>query len=81
MEYLNIWTILGTISVVLLFVYWGGRNAVWGGLTIGLIAGLLIALFSGFDWYIVGKGAVSGTVVGFVAEILGKTPDLIKKKQ
>lgn len=81
MEYLNIWTILGAISVVLLFVYWGGRNAVWGGLTIGAVVGVTIALFSGFDWYIVGKDAISGTVIGFGAELLGKFSDKMRGRK
>jgi len=77
----TIWIILGIVSAFLLVIYFRSRNAVWGGFTIGLIVGLLIALFSGFDWYIVGKSAVSGTVVGFGAEMLVKISDLIKKKQ
>ena len=49
----------------------------------GIIIGLLIALFyfikeSGFVWTIIGKGAVIGSVAGFVAELLGKISD--KKK-
>ena len=81
MEFLNIWTILGVASAVLLFVYWGRRNAVWGGFTIGIIAGLIIALFSGFDWYIIGKGAVSGTIIGFGAELLGKISDRMRNRK
>ncbi|MBT9169204.1 MAG: hypothetical protein DDT19_02558 [Syntrophomonadaceae bacterium] len=49
MEILSIWTILGVATVILLAVYWGNRNAVWGGFTMGIIVGLVIALFSGFD--------------------------------
>ena len=79
MEY--IWTIFGIITPILLIIYWGKRNAVWGGFTIGIIIGLVIAMFSGFDWYIVGKGAVSGTVVGFAAELLGKVSDKMKNRK
>lgn len=75
-----IWTILGIATPILLVVYWGRRNAVWGGFTIGVIVGLLIALFSEFDWYIIGKGAVSGTIIGFGAELLGKISDRIRNK-
>ena len=81
MEYLNIWTILGVASVVLLFVYWGRRNAVWGGFTIGIIVGLMVALFAGFNWWIIAKGAISGTIVGFGAELLGKISDSIKNRK
>lgn len=81
-----IWIILGAIAVILLLVFWRKRNAVWGGLTLGVIIGIIIAGFfllkgSGFDWYIIGKGAVSGALLGFGAEMLGKISDFIKKKQ
>ncbi len=77
----NIWTILGIVTPILLVVYWERRNAVWGGFTIGIIVGFVIALFSGFDWYTVGKGAVSGTMVGFGAELLGKLYDKIRNRK
>ena len=77
----NIWTTLGFVSIILLVVYFGrGRNAVWGGFTIGIIIGFLIALFSGFNWYIVAKGAISGTIIGFIAESLGILSDYLRKK-
>lgn len=79
MEYLNIWIILGAVSVVLLFIYWGGRNAVWGGLTIGAIIGAVIALFSGFEWFVIAKSAITGTLIGFGAELLGKVSDKMRK--
>ncbi|KKT29267.1 hypothetical protein A3G55_02795 [Candidatus Giovannonibacteria bacterium RIFCSPLOWO2_12_FULL_44_25] len=77
----NIWIILGIVSIILLAVYFRrGRNALWGGLTAGVIIGFIIALFSGFNWYIVGKGAISGTMVGFVTELLGTLSDYLKKR-
>lgn len=81
-----IWKILGIIIIILLVIYWGRRNAVWGGFTIGIIIGFIIAIFflfegSGFDWYIIGKGAISGALLGFAAELLGKVSDFIKRKQ
>ena len=80
-----IWTILGIITAVLLIVFWKKQNAVWGGLTLGIIIGFIIALFfiskgNNFDWYIIGKSAVIGTLLGFSAELLGKVVDYIKKK-
>ncbi len=77
----TIWIILGLASLVLLAVHWGGRNAVWGGLTGGVIIGLVVTFFSGFDWYLVMKWAISGTLVGFGAEMLGGLPDLIRAKK
>ena len=76
-----IWIILGIATLILLIVYWRKRSAVWGGFTAGLIIGLIVTFFSGFDWYIVGKGAVSGTIVGFGAELLGKVSDKIRGKK
>lgn len=70
---INIWVLLGIASVVLLAIYFKRkRNSLWGGLTIGAIIGFVIALFSGFNWFAVGKGAVVGTLAGFIAELLEK---------
>jgi uncharacterized membrane protein len=77
----TLWTFLGIASIILLAIYfWRGRNAVWGGFTAGIIIGFIIALFSGFKWYIVGKGAILGTMIGFVAELLGMLSDFLKRK-
>lgn len=83
-----LWLTLGIITIVLLVIYWGrfGPNAVWGGLTGGLIIGFIVAIFlyfqrNGFDWYIIGKVAILGTMLGFMAELLGKVSGLIKKRK
>ena len=81
METIDIWKIIGIITLILLVIYWGKRNAVWGGLAIGIIAGLVIALFSSFDWWVVPKSAIVGTFVGFGADLLGKISDKMRKKQ
>ena len=81
----DIWQILGIITIILLAVFWKKKNAVWGGLTLGIIIGIIIAIFSvlkgnGFDWYVIGKSATLGTILGFVAELLGRGADLLKKE-
>ena len=81
-----IWTILGIIAIILLIIYWQSRNAVWGGLMVGIILGLIIAIFylfngHGFSWYIIGRGVIIGIMVGFSAELLGKISNFIKKKK
>ncbi len=76
----TIWIIFGISSLVLLTTYWGGKNSVWGGLTLGIIVGFIVAFFVGFDWYVVLKGAVSGTIIGFLADLLGKVSDKMKNK-
>jgi len=81
MEVINIWTILGVATLILLGVYWGKRNAVWGGFTIGIVAGLVIALFSDFNWWIIGKGAILGAIIGFGAELLGKISDKMRDRK
>ncbi len=83
---IGIWKILGIIAIILLITYWRSRNAVWGGLTIGVILGLIVAIFylfvgHGFSWSIIGKSATLGTMIGFGAELLGKISDFIRKKK
>lgn len=67
----TIWIILAVVAVILLVVYWNKKTAVWGGLTLGLVIGFVMALFPGFDWYVVAKGGIVGTLIGFGAELLG----------
>jgi len=78
------WGILGIASAILLIIYWRGRNAVWGGLTLGIIIGFIVAIVfmfreNGFNLLTVGKGAIAGTILGYLAELLGKVSDLLKK--
>jgi hypothetical protein len=75
------WIIIGIATLILLAIYWGRKNAVWGGFTIGIIIGLIMMLFSGFNLYVIGKGAALGTLIGFAAELLGKVSDFIKRKK
>lgn len=86
MTYINIWIILGVITIFLLIVFWQKRGAVWGGLTIGAIISFIVAIVylfkgNGFNWSIIGKGAVLGTMAGFIAELLGMISDFIRKKK
>lgn len=82
----GIWEILTVISVICLIIFWRGKNAVWGGLTLGVFIGLVIALIylfkgDGFIWKIVGKGLVIGTLAGTVSELMGSIGDRLKNKQ
>jgi len=81
-----LWPILGIITIILLIIFWRTRNAIWGGFTIGIIIGFIIAIFylfkgNGFNWSLIAKGAISGAMVGSIAELLGKISDSIKKSK
>jgi len=83
---INIWTILGVIAFVFLAISWNKRGAIWGGLTIGAIIGLIISVIylfrgDGFNWAFILKGAVSGTMAGLFAELLGRMSGSTKKKR
>lgn len=75
-----IWTILTVIALVLLAMYWDSRNAVWGGLTLGIIIGVLWKFIGGTNWYMVVKVAIAGTLLGFGVELLGMLSNYLKKK-
>lgn len=82
---INIWIPLGILAAILLVVFWRIRNAVWGGLTLGIVAGFIATVVlalkgQGFDWSVVGKFTVTGTLVGFIAELLGKISDYLRKR-
>ena len=77
------WTLLAIIAFISLLVFslQARRNAVWGGVTIGFFAGIIIAIFrSGFDWSIVYKAIVVCILIGSAAELLGLLGDIRKRK-
>jgi hypothetical protein len=75
------WYILGIIALIfLIFNFWQGRNAVWGGFTLGIIGGIIVAIISvlfgnDFDFSIIWKGMIVGTLIGVIAELLGIISD------
>jgi MFS superfamily sulfate permease-like transporter len=84
MKYLEIWNILGLLATIALIIFWRRRNAVWGGLFIGIVLGLVIAIIytimgNGFNWSIIGKVTVSGTLIGLIAELLGIFSDRLRR--
>jgi len=79
------WEILGIIALILLIVCFKKRSSVWGGLTIGIIVGIIITIIflirgDGFNWRIIGKGAISGTLIGFGADLIGRVGDKLRNK-
>ena len=80
------WIVVGCTAAILLVVYFRrGRNSVWGGLSLGIIVGIIIAIIlaftgKGFNWFIILRSAAIGTIVGFLADLLGEVPKLFKKQ-
>ena len=72
-----IWLILTVVAVAGLIFFWRGPNAVWGGATIGLVFGLIVALINyfrglGFWGQPVGKSLVVCTALGVAVELLSR---------
>jgi hypothetical protein len=64
MEHLIIWNIPGVIAVVMLILFRRDRNAVWGGLTLGIIIGVILAVINvirgqGFQWLLLKNPAAA----------------------
>ena len=81
---INIEIILGIIAIILLIAYSRSQNAIWGGLTIGAILGVIVVIYQvisgiGFHWLIILRCAMWGILIGFMAELLGKASDLIRR--
>lgn len=64
-------TTLVVIAVVLLVLHWGKPNAVWGGATLGLIVGVIVALVTR-HWYLVPRIFAIGTFAGTIFEWIGR---------
>lgn len=82
---INIWIFLAIIAVIALMFSWKTKNAIWGGLTIGGIIGLIIAIVflligKGFHWSFIQKGMILGTLVGVIAEFLAKFSSFLKNR-
>ena len=67
------WWILGMAAAIAFFIMGreGRTTAIGGGFTIGVVAGVVLALIYG-DWWLVGKSVTVGVLIGLVAEILPK---------
>ena len=77
------WTILSIITIFSLIAFFScGRNAVWGGATLGLIIGFIVAfVHDGFEWYTVWKGVVVGVISGVIFEMPARLSKLIGQSQ
>jgi len=65
-------TIMTVVAIILLVLHWKGPNAVWGGATLGVIVGLIVALVTG-DWgrlaLIFAVGTFSGTFFEWIGRL------------
>ncbi len=66
---IDIWTVMTVLAVACLALWWGSKNAVWGGFTIGLIVGLIYAGLTGFEWMKVWHVSVVITLLGVIVEL------------
>lgn len=66
------WFMITTIAaIVLLALHWRGPNAVWGGATLGIITGLIVALVTK-DWSRLVLIFTIGTFAGTLFELIGR---------
>ena len=80
----TLWTTLGIVAAVLLFIFWGRRSAPWGGLTFGIVIGLAITVVrliggKSFSVSIILRSAIACVVVGGLAELLSWSGSQIKR--
>lgn len=64
-------TLTTVIAIVLLILYWRGPNAVWGGATLGIITGFIVALITK-DWSRMALIFSAGTFIGTFFEWIGR---------
>jgi len=74
---MTIMTIVITVIAIILLVlhFRRGPNAVWGGATLGVLVGLILALVRG-DWSLMAVSFAWGTIAGTVFEWV---PELVKR--
>ncbi len=68
---MGVTTIITGIAVVLLVLHWRGPNAVWGGATMGIIAGVIVALVTK-DWVRLLSFFAVGIFIGTFFEWMGR---------
>ena len=78
------WFILGITALIFLIIFWKLKNPVWGGLTLGVFGGVIVSVISvimgnTFDFATIWKGAILGTLLGAIVELLGRLADKFRK--
>lgn len=72
--------VITVIAVILLVLHWKGPNAVWGGATLGVIVGLIVALVVG-DWGLLAQIFAIGTFAGTIFEWIGRLAKRLARKK
>lgn len=76
---MSAWIIMAIVAGILLIIFWRGRNPVWGGATVGVIVGLILALVK-HDWSLLALGFAIGAFAGLGVEGLGQLGDWLKRR-
>ncbi len=77
MPILNIFLIIGIIALIFSFSL--GKNAIWGGATLGLIIGLIIGIITQ-NFSNILRTALIGADIGLFFELLSFVIKIISKK-
>jgi hypothetical protein len=72
-------TIMAIVAAVLLVLHWKGPNAVWGGATLGIIAGVIVALVTK-DWGWLATIFALATYAGTFFEWLGRLSKRLSRR-
>ncbi|MFC1632298.1 hypothetical protein ACFL2I_07065 [Candidatus Omnitrophota bacterium] len=72
--------IITAVAIALLALHWRGRNAVWGGATLGIIVGFIFG-FVTKDWGLLLLFFTAGTFIGTFFEWLGRIANKLFRKE
>jgi hypothetical protein len=78
MTTLGIWDILGIVAIICLLISFAiGRNAIWGGLTIGILVCIVIAIIAlisngSVNWSIIKDMLIVFVLLGALFETIGR---------
>ncbi len=75
------WWIVSAVGIAALRRYFPrGKNAVWGGATLGLFIGIVVAIIRpGFEWSVIGHAIVIGAAIGLLFDGLGEISGRLHK--
>ncbi len=67
------WQILEAIACICVFVsLWMGRNAIWGGLTLGIIIAVIVVLIKGWNENVFSRILTVCVLIGAFFEIISR---------